>query len=87
MSKFFAGQPVRCVRSEGGNPHLVGMEARVIGPHLLGDSYEIDFPHPNGGVYWAFGHQLEPLIPPHEASEYTFHQLMDLLTAGEVANV
>jgi hypothetical protein len=36
-------------------------------------------------IFWGwFGDQLEPAADEHEASEYTYRDLMDRLKAGEV---
>jgi hypothetical protein len=88
MSKFYVGQRVRLVASEGGNPHLVGAETRVTSLRDAG-GYYLGLIHPeSGNPYWAAAHQLEPILLSGAApSEYTFHELMDKLRAGEVAAV
>lgn len=39
--------------------------------------------HKDGSGYFV-ADQLEPIVPPHEASQYSYTELMDRLKAGEV---
>lgn len=82
MSRFFIGQRVRVIASEGGNPHLIGTETRVI--DRIDSKYIIDLRDLNGCNYWAYEHQLTPILPPgHQPSE--FATLADLLTSLNVS--
>jgi hypothetical protein len=88
MSRFFVGQLVRVVGcTKEASRHFIGREGRVIElvtHEYWGDGAAVDIP----GTNWFIDDHLVPSIPDgHRASEHTFHQLMDLLTAGEVANV
>ena len=87
MSKFYVGQRVR-VRYCLMCPEYTGAETVITRPlekwrslrtgeWYMGYSVALDpsfCPRPE---------QLEPIVPPHEASQYSFTELMDLCRAGE----
>lgn len=95
MSKFFVGQRVRILYSDGW-PELAGSEGVIssvcpnrgingrsqwrVAPMQWG-SHEAPYPSPLGARNFAPNEdQLEPILPEGSApSEFTFQQLMDNL--------
>jgi hypothetical protein len=63
------------------------MEGRICGVggtgYWTGREYEWSVDVPSLGNVKADSDELEPIVPPHEASELTFRELMDRCKAGE----
>jgi hypothetical protein len=70
MSKFYVGQRVRIVRADV-NPHLIGTEARIIGPYRKGRNktlpawygWPLDVRGSSGNQIVAEEWKIEPLQP------------------------
>jgi hypothetical protein len=87
--KLFVGCRVRLVgKWEGEGPNPEGHEGRIsacgefIGCRFGVFEWEVCTVY--GQVVVANSDDLEPIEPPHEASDYTFRELMDRLKTGEV---
>lgn len=95
MGKFFVGQPVR-IRCPGSDVdgHVTAVKALDVPGYdeyrFIGVQVDVVNTDSRNGQcpFCVFEyHELEPIVPPHEASEYTYTELMDRLKAGEVERV
>lgn len=91
MSKYQIGQKVRVAFAEtlegSGYVGRVGTITEIYSGHFE-DVYGLDITPLEEdyfeNVVWGWGEdQLTPAIPPHEASQYSYTELMDRLKAGE----
>lgn len=86
MSTFKVGQRVRMARPV--KKENLGLEGRIraIFPETpaLGGPVNcfVDWDRASSGNA-SHTEQLEPIVPPHEASQYSYTELMDRLKAGE----
>jgi hypothetical protein len=89
MKNLFIGCRVRIVGSWCGiGPSPAGQEGRIRDRGAYGlyslREYEWSVEVGGGRCIAADSEDLEPIEPPHEASDYAFRELMDRLKAGEV---
>lgn len=90
MSTFHTGQRLRVKDHSSVIPEYRGTEVIFVGYGTDGVSGQIRTEDncrvrlSGGGLRTCEAEILEPIVPPHEASQYSYTELMDRLKAGEV---